>query len=844
MRRPQQFTILPIILAALLFSSRSTQATPAGQPPLPLWTAPSPVTQDGWPALQSEPVIATAGEHTLIGWIDSRNAAPDLYTAFWKNDQASAEARATNLTPHFDLQRPLGAAVAVEANGRAFAVYSDGEQIRLLRYDPAGARWSAPVQVTRGLSEWHAVARYPQIVTDGAGDLIIVWEDYRNANPADEWANSRGSDIYMTRCDGVAMTCPDNNRKLNTDNTPGDQRRPRIARRGDQVVVIWEDQREFNAEAPQVYFALSADGGGTWGSNIRVSQPTSTAGQRDSATRPALAFAGDGGLFAVWEHHAGALTAPADIYAARWNGASWDAPQRVDSAPPRVRTLAPTIAGGAAGLFVAWQDYRNGANNPDIYTARWNGTRWEEQASIVAPGMQLQPALVVGSRPQLVWQDARNGESDIFLATWQDAAWSAGDVVNSAAARNPYQMAPSVANVGGATHVVFLDNRQGYNELWWSTQPTGETKWSAPVRLPTAANTGGHIAAHGAQIAADGAGKLHAVWSEYVWPYGRQIHHSRYDGGRWSDAHRLSSEIDDGHERFRPAIAARNATVAVVWNQWTWDGQQGRMQIYATWNTGAGWTTPVPVLAAPLIERWVLPPTVALSDSQIFVGWGEWNDQGRGGVKVARQSLQGGGWRYTQVSPTVNSDWCLQQYPHLRSDGSGQLHIVWSGCALRNPPDEWPHDSYIFYATSDDGASFSPPLRVGLTIAPDDEEHLNSTASRPTLALGADGEVMVLYPARVEGSWTFYAAAIRNGAVTAVQRIGDPTTNWAAEGEYNGSWYEGDSAGTLTYDALHQRYSAIFPSWSNQRSPTLMTVHTAGVAPELTEKLYLPAMRR
>lgn len=843
MRRKRVFAVIVLVVFAW-WQGRSLNAAPLAQNSLPAWGAPAPVTVDEWPPLQSEPSVALAGERTLVAWLDSRNAVPDLYSVMWNGEQAVAEARATNLTPHFDVQRPFGASATVEASGRAFAVYADEQQVRLVRYNPSTNRWSAPIQVTQGLEDWIAVARYPQIVGDGSGALVVVWEDYRNLDWSDDRRSSKGSDIYATRCNGAAMTCDAANIKLNSDEGRADQRRPRIARRGEQVAVVWEDHREYGAEAPQVYSVLSNDGGRTWGPNVRVSRPSTTAGRIDSATRPAVAFAADGSLFAVWEHHAGAATAPADIYAARWNGSGWDAPQRVDAAPPRVRSVAPAIAGGAAGLFVAWQDYRNGASNPDIYAARWNGGEWEEQPVTTAPGMQMAPALAAdGERVHIAWQDARDGDHDIYMASWQGGSWSDGAVVNSAAERSPYQMAPSLASFNGSTHLVFLDNRRGYNELWSSTLPLGATTWTSPTRLPTWANAG-HVAAHGAQIAVDAAGRIHAVWSEYLWPYGRHILYSVFEGGRWSDPKRLSGDEDDGRERHRPAIAVRNGVVAVAWSEARWDGQSWT-QLYATWNSGAGWTSPQPVLPATMVDRWTVPVTIALSDAHIVVAWGEWDDNGRGHLMTARRSLQGGGWSYTQVNPPVASNWCLQQYPQMRSDAAGRLHLVWSGCALRNPPDEWPHDSLIFYSMSDDGGvTFSAPLRVGFTVAQEDEEHHNSTASRPTLAVGPDNEVMVLHPAHVEGSWNFYAALIRNGAVATVQRLGEATTNWAAEGDYDGQWYEGDSAGAVVYDALRQRWMAVFPTRSNGRSPTLVAATTEGAPIDLSQKVYLPSVRR
>ena len=325
-----------------------------------------------------------------------------------------------------------------------------------------------------------------------------------------------------------------------------------------------------------------------------------------------------------------------------------------------------------------------------------------------------------------------------------------------------------------------------------------------------------------------------------MWPYGSQIQYSVYQNGRWRDPVALSGNLDDGHGRLAPALAIRNGVVAVVWSE---HNDQGAVQLFTTRLIGESWSAPAPVLAAPLPDWWVLPSAIALTDSQVMVAWGQWGDDGRGRLLLARRSLQGGDWRYTQVSPTVASDWCIQERPQLRTDGDGYVHVVWSGCALRNPPDEWPHDSFIFYARSiNGGATFGQPLRVGQTIAPEDEEHHNDTASRPALALGADGEVMVIYPGRSEGVWTFYATLIRNNVVAASQRIGELATNWTPAGEYGGNWYEGDSAGAIGYDAIRQRYVAVFPDRRNERAPTLYAATYGGS--DILPRLYLPAVTR
>lgn len=832
--------VFGLLATCLAFLAVTAYAAPAAEPSAPGWTTPAPLTVDTTPSLQSEPALALAGAHSLVGWTDSRHAAPDLYAAFWDGASLRAEGRVTNLTPHFDMQPASGPALVVEANGRAFAVFAGEQRIYLVRYDPATGLWGAPVPVSDDPTAWYTGTRYPQLVTDGAGRLIVVWEDDRNVNPEDDWADSRGSDIYAARCDGDAMTCSANV-KLNDDATRGDQRRPRLSQRGAALAVVWEDHRDHGAEAPQVYAVTSSDGGATWSSNRRVT--AAAVGRLDSATHPAVAFTPSGELFAVWAHHIGASTAPADIYAARWTGAAWGAPQRVDNAPPRVRALAPVMAASDAGLFVAWQDYRAGSRNPDVYAARWNGAAWQEQAVTIDAGMQTLPALAAaGAQVRIAWQDSRRGNQDIFTAAWQGDAWTDAVQMNTDAARAPSQMAPALASFGGATYALFLGNQKGYDELWATMLPLGAATWTPPARLPTWANVGGGIAAQGAQLAVDGAGQLHAVWSEYLWPYGRHISYSSAQGGQWRDPVRVSGEDDDGFERLAPVVAARNGVIAVAWSQ---SNNQGTVQLYVSLHDGNGWSTPSPVLPAPMPNRWLLPMTITLTDSRVLVAWGEAEENGRGRVVVARRSVQGGGWSYAQASPPPASDWCFHHDPHLQSDTAGVVHLAWSGCALRNPPAEWPHDSVIYYARSTDGgATFSAAVRVGLTVAPDDEEYHNNTDSRPALAPGAPGEVMVVYPSRIEGRWRFYGTRLVNGVVIETQRLGDLTGDWTPAGEYGGRWYSGDSPAAVSYDAARQRFVTAFVDRRSVGGPSIFAATHGGVDLVLSQWLYLPAVRK
>ncbi|MCS6849427.1 MAG: hypothetical protein RMN52_17135 [Anaerolineae bacterium] len=807
------------------------------------WSAAKPIIVESTPALQSAPAIGISGDVAFVAWTDSRNAIPDIYAARLVNGSKVAESRVTNLGPHFEALRAHGASVFVEPSGRAFITYSDGKNIFLARYDVSAGRWLSHTQVTSGLNEWHQIARHPQIAGDGAGNLVIVWEDFRNVT--DE-SNSKGSDIYAETCNGNTMTCAFPNVKVNGDSSRGDQHRPKVARNGNTVVVVWEDERERGPEFPRVYASFSYDGGQSWSANARVSRSLSgdaSPSSRDAATNPAVAIAPDGGIYVVWEHHAGSATAPADIYAARWTGSIWDIPQRVDGAPVRVRSVNPAIAAGGAGVYVAWQDYRNGPANPDIYSARWSGSTWVEIPAVVHARMQVAPALAAsGGAVHLVWQDDRSGDSDVFMANWNGSGWGGAIQLNMNAAREPYQMRPVLVSDGGTTYAAMLDQRGGYKQIWLARLSPLSTDWALMLPFPTHAARGGDVSSLDGLSLAVAGGRLHAAWSEYVWPHGRQIHYNAYANNGWADPIRLTGSESDTRERHAPVIAANSNAVAAAWS---YRDNAGQVQLYASWNTGNGWSTPVPVLQQTF-AGWFIRSAIALdANGNLVIVWTQEGANGRDRLMAARRNIYSGGWSYAQISPNVNSDWCGQRYPQLQADSANRLHIVWSGCALRNPPNAWPHDSYIFYATSSDGGTtWSTPLRVGLTVAQNDSAYHNDTSSRPALAVGTNGEVMVLYPSRIGGAYSFYAAIIKDGAVTATTALGDNSTAWARPDMYFGEWYDGDSAGAVAFDPLGQRYIVAFPDRRNGRSPRIYTAIYGDTTVTLTPRMMIPMVRR
>ena len=224
------------------------------------------------------------------------------------------------------------------------------------------------------------------------------------------------------------------------------------------------------------------------------------------------------------------------------------------------QAAAPQVGVDAQGnVLVVWRQ-RAANGRWDVWSRRRDGVSGAWNA---AAGIESDDADPSGARdPRLVV--AANGEA---VATWSHfdgvrdnvranrfvpgSGWGASVLVESA--DQPLSGAPDVAiDANGRAVVVFVQLLQG-----WSVQAThsepGSSVWGAPVTvvLPSAG-----ITLKDVRLAANGAGRAHAVWTRAASaPAAETIESARcVIGGAWSAPHRLDSR-DGSNAAALPRIA-------------------------------------------------------------------------------------------------------------------------------------------------------------------------------------------------------------------------------------------------------------------------------------------------
>jgi hypothetical protein len=315
----------------------------------------------------------------------------------------------------------------------------------------------------------------------------------------------------------------------------GEQRHPRIAARGRDVYVVWQDSR---SGFENIFLASSRDGGQTFTTRRVTDNPAGAVVE----LRPAIALRPNGGqIFVAWQEFCdGRVDDCGRIKLARFDadGQKIGADRRVDSGADDAGKWNPALAVDQSGNpVVAWIDERDrspaGLALEHVYFSR--GRRGGE---ILGPTVRVDRGVPVDVAAEL------------------DNKW-----------------APVVAARRGAFLVAWTDFRNYNWDIFLSRSRTGQA-FERSVRVDDAGGELERIHDHPA-LAIDPRGTVHAVWADRR----RQEPDTdiRYagsnDGGRRFSASvvvdraeaTLDPDTDTPSNQWHPAIAVADDDVFVVW---------------------------------------------------------------------------------------------------------------------------------------------------------------------------------------------------------------------------------------------------------------------------------------
>lgn len=399
---------------------------------------------EGSPVIQRRPHVAAAAGRLFVAWDDDRDGLENVYMATSTDAGATfaGDVKVSDNPPGTVVEMFPQIAIAADRN-LVFVTWQefvsgrndDAGRIMLARFDLDGTKLGPDVRVDsggEGFGKWT-----PQVVVDKTGDPTVVWVDERDPGPD----GVQFEHVYLAHSDDTGLTFRPSvrvddvgvRRGAVTDAlaTKLDNRwRPSVAIRNRRVFVAWADFRNYNWD---VFLARPSVTQKRPAKNIRVDD---FAGFERINTEPAVVVEPKSGLASVAWTDIRAREADSNIFfttATKRSALAFQPTRQLDDSrvgfAPDVDTPTtqshPDMTNAGRTFCVAWQDDRSGTN--DVYFKRsldagatFGGEERVDDTG-AGPSAQTAPAVAIdetgGTRCYVVWEDTRNGNSDVFVAS-------------------------------------------------------------------------------------------------------------------------------------------------------------------------------------------------------------------------------------------------------------------------------------------------------------------------------------------------------------------------------------------------------------------------------------------
>lgn len=250
---------------------------------------------------------------------------------------------------------------------------------------------------------------------------------------------------------------------LRLTNNTFDSQSPSLSVSVQHLHTVWYDNRDGNYE---IYYKRSTDGGVSWGADTRL---TNNSGQ---SWYPSVSISGSS-VHVVWYD---GRDGNDEIYYKRSTdgGVNWGADTRLTN--NAALSQRPSVAATGTDVHVLWTDFRDGSD-AEIYFKRSTdgGANWETDIRLTnSIGNSYNPSVTVsGSALHIVWYDNRDGNQEIYYKRSTDRGINWGSDTRLTINIPGISYLPSVAVSGSAVHVVWTDDRNSNYEIYYKQDPVG-----------------------------------------------------------------------------------------------------------------------------------------------------------------------------------------------------------------------------------------------------------------------------------------------------------------------------------------------------------------------------------
>ena len=372
-----------------------------------------------------------------MAWLLMLLAWPAQAAWTWNEALTVNSVQGAAIFPHLESANRQGVAVSDDTVGVVWEDNRDGGPQCYLSTKPASATAFLP-EIRLSQSECYE----PVLVALGEGRFVAAWEESGQVHAR---VLPDGVAIQLSQVESAQVT---------------------LAAGAGKLYAAWAERAGKFHRIVVAQLALTAEG-----LSVRSTRPVEARAPKDEQSWPALAVAGDGGVTVAWEDRRARHTVPMVSHSrdgrrftppARLSDKKSESVEGLGAGSGAMRTTLS--AWGKQGVAAAWLDKRDFLAGYDVYVALDKGKRRFGRNIVVqdsfGDSMTQWHAQIVGDRHGrllAVWDDARDGTPDVWLADWNGKVF--GDNESVPAAYGPGAQSDPVATLdaAGRLHLVWLD---------------------------------------------------------------------------------------------------------------------------------------------------------------------------------------------------------------------------------------------------------------------------------------------------------------------------------------------------------------------------------------------------
>ena len=364
------------------------------------------------------------------------------------------------------------------------------------------AAWSTSSTVNNLICNEAYDQQNPELVSDGAGGAIIVWEDYRSNTDDDIYAqrvDSNGSTLWSANGIAISTAAKDQwGQEVVSDGAGG-------------AIIAWNDSRYTVVSDNDSVYAqrVNSSGNTLWTAN-----GTAIANEVGEAWVGGVVSDGAGGAIIVWEDQ-GRSYPYYDIYAQRVDSSGntlWTANGTAICTETDSQYSTRLVSDGAGGAIIVWEDYRSAINGFNNHTNGFNNA----SNGFNSASIGFNSASIGFNSASIGFNNANMVSSVDIYAQRVNASgiaqWSDNGTAICTAADDQYSLRLISDGAGGAI-IAWADYRSTTDDDIYAQRvdSNGNTLWTDNgTVISNVANDQWRL-----QLISDGAGGVIIVWEDW-----------------------------------------------------------------------------------------------------------------------------------------------------------------------------------------------------------------------------------------------------------------------------------------------------------------------------------------